>query len=135
VNIVGTAYEHLCQALMGGSVIMLGLHRGVDGVLRTMDSPYKGAKILAGASAGEVIFYDPKRKLEQAQFQACSEKPLDDRKWGEVMDRLLKLDTIFGFGFFSENNHVTAHIDGRLQTLTPSDFRWIRPKGELEGYH
>jgi glutamate synthase domain-containing protein 2/FAD/FMN-containing dehydrogenase/ferredoxin/glutamate synthase domain-containing protein 3 len=135
VNVVGTAYEHLCQALMGGSVMMLGLHRGYDGILRRMDSPYKGAKILAGASAGEVIFYDPKRKLEEAQFQACIEKSLDDEKWDEVKTRLLKLDTMFGFGLSSENNHIVAHIDGRVQTLTPDDFRWIRPKGELEGYH
>jgi glutamate synthase domain-containing protein 3 len=135
VNVVGTAYEHLCQALMGGSVMMLGLHRGYDGILRRMDSPYKGAKILAGASAGEVIFYDPKRKLEEAQFQACIEKPLDDKKWDEVKARLLKLDAMFGFGLYSENNHIAAHMDGRVQTLTPDDFRWIRPKGELEGYH
>ncbi len=84
VNIVGTAYEHLCQALMGGSVIMLGLYWGNDGILHRMDSPYNGGKILAGASAGEIIFYDPKGRLDEAQYKSCMVKPIDDKKWEEI---------------------------------------------------
>ena len=135
VNIVGTAYEHLCQALMGGSVIMLGLFRGYDGMLRQMDSPYTGAKILAGASAGEVIFYDPKERLEEGQYKSCAVQPIDDKKWQEIMGRLMKLENIFGLGFSRQNNHLTAPIDGGLKTITRESFRWILPKGELEGYH
>ncbi|HXX35580.1 MAG TPA: glutamate synthase-related protein [Thermodesulfobacteriota bacterium] len=135
VNIVGTAYEHLCQALMGGSVIMLGLFRGYDGMLRQMDSPYSGAKILAGASAGEVIFYDPKKKLEEGQYKSCLLQPVDDKKWEEIMGRLMKLEDIFGLGFSRQNSHLTARIDGELKTIAPESFRWILPKGELEGYH
>jgi glutamate synthase domain-containing protein 3 len=135
VNIVGTAYEHLCQALMGGSVIMLGLYWGNDGIIHQMDSPYKGGKILAGASAGEVIFYDPKGRLEEAQYKSCMVRTIDDEKWEEIMKRLIHLEKIFYLGFSRENRHLTAHIDGELQTLTPENFRWILPKGELEGYH
>ncbi|MGD0917868.1 MAG: glutamate synthase-related protein [Thermodesulfobacteriota bacterium] len=135
VSIVGTAYEHLCQALMGGSLIMLGLFRGYDGVLRRMDSPYSGAKILAGASSGEAIFYDPGKRLEEAQYKSCVAKPIDGKKWEEVMARLMKLENIFALGFSRDNNHLTAKIDGNLTTITPEDFRWIIPKGELEGYH
>jgi glutamate synthase domain-containing protein 2/glutamate synthase domain-containing protein 3/glutamate synthase domain-containing protein 1 len=135
VNIVGTAYEHLCQALMGGSVIMLGLFRGYDGMLRQMDSPYTGAKILAGASAGEVIFYDPHRRLEEGQYKSCAVQPIDSGKWEEIMGRLMKLENIFGLGFSRQNSHLTALIDGELKTITPESFRWILPKGELEGYH
>jgi len=135
VNIVGTAYEHLCQALMGGSVLVLGLFRGYDGILHRMDSPYKGAKILAGASAGEVLFYDPDVRLDKAQYKGCVVQPVDDKKWAEIVDRLLHLESIFGLGFSHENNHCTVHIDGHLQTLTPENFRWVLPTGELEGYH
>jgi glutamate synthase domain-containing protein 2/FAD/FMN-containing dehydrogenase/glutamate synthase domain-containing protein 3/ferredoxin len=135
VNIVGTAYEHLCQALMGGSVIMLGLYRGNDGTLRRMDSPYKGAKILAGASAGEILFYDPKGRLEEGQYKSCTVQTIGGKKWGEIMDRLMKLEQIFGLGLSSENGHLTALIDGQMQKITPQSFRWILPKGELEGYH
>jgi len=135
VNIVGTAYEHLCQAFMGGSVIMLGLYRGDDGLLRGMDSPYKGAKILAGASAGEIIFYDPKARLEEAQYKSCVVHSIDQKKWGEIVDRLMNLEKVFSLGISRENNHLSAMIDGHLQTITPESFRWILPKGELEGYH
>ncbi len=135
VNIVGTAYEHLCQAFMGGSVIMLGLFRGNDGILHRMPSPYSGAKILAGASAGEAIFYDPSRRLEEAQYKGCVLRPIDDKKWEEMIDRLIKLEKIFALGLSRENSHLTLHIDGHLQTITPEDFRWILPTGELEGYH
>jgi glutamate synthase domain-containing protein 3 len=135
VNIVGTAYEHLCQAFMGGSVIMLGLYRGNDGILRMMDSPYKGAKILAGASAGEIIFYDPRARLDEAQYKSCMVQPIHPKKWEEVLDRLVNLEKIFNLGISKQNSHLTALIDGQLQDLTPESFRWIVPKGELEGYH
>ena len=135
VNIVGTAYEHLCQALMGGSLIMLGLSWGHDGILHRMDSPYKGGKILAGASAGEIIFYDPTGRLDEAQYKSCMVKPIDDKKWEEIVNRLMNLEKIFSLGISRANNHLTAHIDGEMHTLTSDDFRWILPKGELEGYH
>jgi glutamate synthase domain-containing protein 3 len=135
VNIGGTAYEHLCQAFMGGSVIMLGLYWGTDGILHRMDSPYKGGKILAGASAGEIVFYDPMNKLEEAQYKSCLVRPIDHKKWEEIVSRLMNLEKIFGLGISRENNHLTAMIDGHLQTLVPESFRWILPKGELEGYH
>jgi glutamate synthase domain-containing protein 3 len=135
VNIVGTAYEHLGQALMGGSILMLGLVRGYDGMIHRMDSPYRGAKILAGASAGEVIFYDPSRRLDEAQYKACMVNPIDDEKWKEIGDRLMILENIFALGISKEDNHLTLRMDGHLETMTPEHFRWIIPKGELEGYH
>jgi len=114
---------------------MLGLYWGNDGVLHRMDSPYKGGKILAGASAGEIIFYDPKGRLEEAQHKSCMVHPIGHKKWEEIMNRLMSLEEIFGLGFSRENNHLIAPIDGELQTIAPESFRWILPKGELEGYH
>ncbi len=135
VNIVGTGHEHLCQALMGGSVMMLGLYRGNDGTLRLLESPYRGGKILAGASAGEVIFYDPRRRLNEAQYKGCFAKPMDPQKWEEIMNRLLNLEKIFGLGISRENNHLTIEIERKLWNMVPEDFKWIVPKGGLEGYH
>lgn len=114
---------------------MLGLYRGNDGLLRRMDSPYKGGKILAGASAGEIIFYDSEVRLQEAQYKSCMVQAIDGKKWGEIVDRLMNLEKIFSLGISRENNHLTALIDGHLQTMTPESFRWILPKGELEGYH
>jgi hypothetical protein len=100
-----------------------------------MDSPYQGGKILAGASAGEIIFYDPKENLDAAQYKSCLSQPIDQKKWEEIMERLMTLEKIFSLGISRENSHLGVHIDGHLQILTPESFRWILPKGELEGYH
>jgi glutamate synthase domain-containing protein 3 len=135
VNIVGTAHEHLCQALMGGTVMMLGLYRDNDGILHRMPSPYRGAKILAGASAGEVIFYDPFGRLEEAQYKGGAAQPVDGNKWKEIVDRLLSLENLYGLGIRRENSHLTVPLDGEVRAILPEHFRWIRPKGELEGYH
>jgi glutamate synthase domain-containing protein 3 len=134
VNIVGTAFEHLCQALMGGSVLMLGLYRTPDGQLRRLPSPYRGAKILAGASAGEVIFFDPHRKLEEGQYQGCVERPIDEEKWEEITKRLLRLEELFGLGL-EANGSLKIGIDGESREIGPEDFRLIRPRVELAGYH
>jgi hypothetical protein len=100
-----------------------------------MDSPYKGAKILAGASAGEVIFFDPKGRIDKAQYGACVERPVDDKKWEDVLNRLMKLEDLYNLGFSRENRHLTVCIDGEVQAVTPDRFRWILPTATLEGYH
>jgi len=135
VNIVGTAIEHLCQAFMGGSVVMLGLFRGYDGILRRLPSPYSGAKILAGASAGEILFYDPDDTLDPAQYKGSVVHAIDDTKWEEVMERLMRLEGMFALGFSRENNHLTVRINGRAETITRDRFKWVLPTGTLEGYH
>jgi glutamate synthase domain-containing protein 3 len=135
VNLVGTAVEHLCQALMGGSLILLGLYRGPDGTLHALESPYSGAKILAGASAGEVIFFDPRGKLEEAQYQGSKANPVDEKKWEEISGRLLKMEEIFGLGLNRDGSRMVLDIDGQRRTLLPENFKWILPTGSLEGYH
>jgi hypothetical protein len=60
---------------------------------------------------------------------------MDDKKWKEIVDRLIRLGDIFGLGISRENSHLTLRIDGRLETAAPEHFRWVIPKGELEGYH
>jgi hypothetical protein len=47
----------------------------------------------------------------------------------------MTLEKIFSLGISRENSHLRVNIDGHLQTLIPESFRWILPKGELEGYH
>jgi glutamate synthase domain-containing protein 3 len=135
VNLVGTAVEHLCQALMGGSVLLLGLFREPDGSLHTLESPYSGAKILAGASAGEVIFFDPRGKLQDAQYQGSEARPVDEKKWGEIAERLFKLEGIFGLGLRREGSRLILDVDGQNRILLPGDFKWILPMGSLAGYH
>jgi hypothetical protein len=74
-------------------------------------------------------------RLEEAQHKSCLVTPIDHKKWEEIVNRLMNLEKLFGLGISRENNHLRAMIDGNLQTLAPESFRWILPKGELEGYH
>ena len=94
-----------------------------------------GGKILAGASAGEVLFYDPNRKIGKAQDHGCAVKPVDYKKWEDIVRRLLRLEKIFALGIGKENSHLTLRIDGKTEPLTPEQFLWIIPTGGLEGYH
>ena len=97
--------------------------------------PTEAGKILAGASAGEIIFFDPEGRLEEAQYKSCREQPVDQEKWEQIVGRLMNLEKIFGLGLSRKNGHLTATIDGNLQTITSESSRWILPTGELEGYH
>ena len=90
---------------------------------------------MAGASAGEVIFFDPHGKLEEAQYQGSKAHPLDEAKWEEVLGRLLKLEDIFGLGICRDESRLMLHFDGRNRTILPENFKWILPTGSLEGYH
>ena len=80
-----------------------------------MDSPYSGGKILAGASAGEVIFYDPNGRLEEAQYKGCAVKPVDDKKWEEIVGRLLT----------SREDLRPRHRPGGKRAFSRS--RWLAP--------
>jgi hypothetical protein len=73
--------------------------------------------------------------LEEAQYKGCAAHPIDDKKWKEIAERLKSLENIFGLGLSKTNGHLNIRIDGHLETMTPEHFRWIIPKGELEGYH
>jgi hypothetical protein len=62
-------------------------------------------------------------------------QPVDDKKWEEIISRLMKLEKMFSLGFSRENGSLRAMINERSTAVTPEDFRWMIPKGELEGYH
>ena len=114
---------------------MLGLFRDHEGHIHRRPSPYRGGKILAGASAGEVLFYDPERKIEEAQHHGCMVKPVDDKKWEDIARRLVHLEKIFALGIDRKNSHLTLRIEGKSVDLTPEKFLWVIPTGSLEGYH
>jgi hypothetical protein len=73
--------------------------------------------------------------LEEGQYKGCAVQAIDDRKWAEMIDRLMNLENIFGLGISRENSHLIIRTDGHGERMIPEHFRWIIPKGELEGYH
>ncbi len=91
VVIVGSAMEYLAESLMGGMVLMLGLEWDEQGVLRRKYLPFAGNSILAGASAGKVIIYDPDDRITKAQFANALDVGFLSEDWVAVYRNLANL--------------------------------------------
>jgi glutamate synthase domain-containing protein 3 len=91
VVIVGSAMEYLAESLMGGMVLMLGLEWDEQGVLRRKYLPFAGNSILAGASAGKVIIYDPDDRVSPTQFANALDVGFLSEDWVAVYRNLANL--------------------------------------------
>ncbi|MDZ7363742.1 MAG: glutamate synthase-related protein [candidate division KSB1 bacterium] len=93
VFIVGAPMEYLAESLMGGTVVVMGLDWNEKGELVRMLRPFPGNSILAGASAGKVILYDPFNQIEPAQYPGAVEIGFLPADWNEKFAHLQKLVT------------------------------------------
>jgi len=93
VFIVGAPMEYLAESLMGGTVVVMGLDWNEKGELVRMLRPFPGNSILAGASAGKVILYDPFNQVEPAQYPSAVESGFLPADWNEKFVHLQKLIT------------------------------------------
>jgi glutamate synthase domain-containing protein 2/glutamate synthase domain-containing protein 3/glutamate synthase domain-containing protein 1/Pyruvate/2-oxoacid:ferredoxin oxidoreductase delta subunit len=91
VVIVGSAMEYLAESLMGGMVLMLGLEWDEAGVLRRKYVPFAGNSILAGASAGKVIIYDPDDRILPEQYATAKDVGFLSSDWIAVYKNLAHL--------------------------------------------
>jgi len=91
VVIVGSAMEYLAESLMGGMVLMLGLEWDEVGVLRRKYLPFAGNSILAGASAGKVIIYDPDDRILPEQYANAMDMGFLSNDWIAVYKNLAYL--------------------------------------------
>jgi glutamate synthase domain-containing protein 2/FAD/FMN-containing dehydrogenase/glutamate synthase domain-containing protein 3/glutamate synthase domain-containing protein 1 len=93
VFIVGAPMEYLAESLMGGTVVVMGLDWNEQGELVRMLRPFPGNSILAGASAGKVIIYDPFNQIHPAQYPGAAEIGFLPADWHEKFAHLQKLIT------------------------------------------
>jgi hypothetical protein len=93
VFIVGAPMEYLAESLMGGTIVVMGLDWNEKGELVRMLRPFPGNSILAGASAGKVILYDPFNQIEPAQYPSAVEIGFLTVDWNEKFAHLQKLIT------------------------------------------
>jgi glutamate synthase domain-containing protein 3 len=91
VFIIGAPMEYLAESLMGGTVVVMGLDWNEKGELMRMLRPFPGNSILAGASAGKVILYDPFNQVEPAQYSSSVEIGFLPADWNEKFAHLQKL--------------------------------------------
>jgi glutamate synthase domain-containing protein 3 len=93
VFIAGAPMEYLAESLMGGTIVVMGLDWNEKGELVRMLRPFPGNSILAGASAGRVILYDPFDQVEPAQYPSAVEIGFLPADWNEKFAHLQKLIT------------------------------------------
>jgi hypothetical protein len=60
-------------------------------------------------------------------------KPIDDKKWEDIVRHILHLEKIFALGIGKENSLVTLRIDGKTEPLTPEKFIWVIQRAAREG--
>ncbi|MCG8608117.1 glutamate synthase-related protein [bacterium] len=125
VVIVGSAMEYLTESLMGGMVLMLGLEWDRTGILRRKYLPFSGNSILAGASAGKVIIYDPDARIEKQQYDGAVDIGFLSRDWVAVYKNLQNLVTRC-FSATDWRQYVASWKTISKMTLQSDD--WLMPE-------
>jgi glutamate synthase domain-containing protein 3/glutamate synthase domain-containing protein 1 len=125
VVIVGSAMEYLAESLMGGMVLMLGLEWDRSGVLRRKYLPFAGNSILAGASAGKVIIYDPDDRIQEQQYEGAVDRGFLSRDWVAVY-RNLQNQVTHSFSAAEWRQYVASWKTISKITLQSDD--WLIPE-------
>ena len=130
VSVLGSASKYCGESLMGGDFLFMGLVFDSNGKLILQERPYRGTKLLGGASRGRLLFFDPHDRLLPEQYihgkidaMAADDWPY----WQAMIKKLLNLA-----GVEASKNSFTANA--QAFEITPSNFKLIIAKGGLKGY-
>ena len=134
VHILGSASKYAGESLMGGDFFFGGLYFDSKGDLRIQERPYRGTKLLGGASRGNMLFFDPYDRLITVQYNHGKLKVPTANEWiywKEMVEKTL----LFAGVTLQLIDGVSSFIaDGKTFTLEPQNFKLIVPKGGLKGY-
>ncbi|HRX51425.1 MAG TPA: glutamate synthase-related protein [Candidatus Krumholzibacteria bacterium] len=134
INIFGSASKYCGESLMGGDFVFGGLRWDERGALRSEDRPYRGTKLLGGASRGRLLFLDPERRLHPAQHTAAKEQAMDPAEWPEWRGKLEALLEFGGVRIDRSGADPVIEVDGKPVPLNPETCRLLVPTGGLKGY-
>jgi len=134
VNIFGTASKYAGESLMGGNFLFMGLCFTPDGEINLQPRPYRGTKLLGGASRGRFLFFDPLKKLDTAQYVQGKEEEINSSEWVYWQERVLELLKLAGVSTNKTGGSYILSIKKESYSITPANFTLIVPKGGLKGY-
>ena len=134
VNIFGTASKYCGESLMGGDFVFAGLVWDGQGRLRLQDRPFRGTKLLGGASRGNMLFFDPEDRLHPAQHTQGRVQVIADDAWSAWRERLEALLEFGGVPVRRDDGRTSLTLDGRTVELTPGVCKLLVPRGGLKGY-
>ncbi len=134
VHVLGSASKYAGESLMGGDFFFGGLHFDVQGQLKTQQRPYRGTKLLGGASRGRMLFFDPYNRLLPEQYSHGKLEPIAPETWPYWQAMVRETLQLAGVSVEHRQGHPAFQADGHWFTLTPEHFKLIVPKGGLKGY-
>ena len=119
---------------MGGKFFFGGMYFDASGQLRIQERPYRGTKLLGGASRGEMLFFDPYNRLDPHQYTHGKLKAIQPEEWSRWKEMIITTLREAGIFIENENGNEVFEADGKRFALVPDYFKLIVPKGELKGY-
>lgn len=134
IHLLGSASKYCGESLMGGDFFFGGMFFDHAGDLRMQKRPYRGTKLLGGASRGNMLFFDPDDRLHPSQYTHGKPEALTSENWpfweATVYDTL----SLAGVQFREKDGQKFFDVDSKEYALSAENFRLIIPKGGQKGY-
>ncbi|OGB67426.1 MAG: hypothetical protein A2Y94_10370, partial [Caldithrix sp. RBG_13_44_9] len=134
IHILGSASKYAGESLMGGDFFFGGLFFDALGNLRVQERPYRGTKLLGGASRGNMLFFDPYNRLNPHQYIHGRIKEISSAEWDYWRDLVKNTMQLAGVEIQTNGAQELFTADERQFKLEPENFKLIVPRGGLKGY-
>ncbi len=134
IHILGSASKYCGESLMGGKFFFGGMYFDSRGKLRLQERPYRGTKLLGGASRGKMLFFDPYNRLDPHQYAHGKLENLSQRDWQPWKQMVFDTLQMAGIEVYEEAGESSFQADGKAFSITPQNFKLVVPKGGLKGY-
>jgi glutamate synthase domain-containing protein 3 len=134
VCVFGSASKYAGESLMGGDFFFGGLFYNYQGKLCLQERPYRGTKLLGGASRGNMLFFDPHDRLDPQQYVHAKLKEIKDADWEFWKGMVEETLELAGVTLIKNGNITSFIADDQSFEIRPINFKLIVPKGGLKGY-
>ena len=134
IHILGSASKYCGESLMGGDFFFGGLYFDTAGNLRLQDRPYRGTKLMGGASRGSMLFFDPQNRLDPHQYTHGKLSELSEDIWPYWRKMAENTLTLAGVEISDRDGEQVFIADNTEYQLIPENFKLMVPKGGLKGY-
>ncbi len=134
VHVLGSASKYCGESLMGGDFFFGGMYFDAKGHLRLQERPYRGTKLMGGASRGNFLFFDPHDRLDPHQYSHAKFAEITLEMWEYWQERVTETLALAGVEIHKKGNQKAFYADEKEYILTPENFRLLIPKGGLKGY-
>ncbi|MFC2088557.1 glutamate synthase-related protein, partial [Calditrichota bacterium] len=134
IQVLGSASKYAGESLMGGDFFFAGLYFDKSGELKTQVRPYRGTKLLGGASRGRMLFFDPNNKLDPHQYVHGKINEINDDEWNYWEKMIEDTFELAGVNLKNGGRYKNFIIDGKSYNISQENFKLIVAKGGLKGY-